>query len=218
MGKIIILFFYGNLNFYTGSTFSYYFVPLEFYGPTEELKIVPKGLNIGISLEKWNIFLKINSGFGKAGFKDYFYSPFYDSYRSKINFKEIWGELSVLPYISLKELDFYIGPGVFFSFMNYHFEKINFEMDSIIKSTRIKYSGHLLGFPFIVGIEKKIFKKINFFEETYCLFYGLLNLKWEEKEKKIKREKDYLISGGYSFYIYHEGKLGKMTMGIKYEW
>lgn len=109
-----------------------------------------------------------------------------------------------------------MGLGTSFSLINYYFKKIEFDNDSIIDSTQIKYRGNLLGFPLIFGVEKEVLKRIKIFGEIYPLFYGLLNLKWKENQQK--REKDFLISGGHPFYFQEEGKFGKMTIGIKYEW
>ncbi len=218
MMSVFILFLYSGLNINTGFTFSYYFVPYDYYGEMQELKVVPKGLNIGFSFEKKNIGFRINSGFIKGGFKDYFYTigGVFDSYTSETDFKEIWGEISILPYLSLKELDFYLGLGVSFSLINYYFERIDFIGDSITDAISIKYYGNLLVFPLTLGIEKEIFKRVKLFGETYAIAYGLLNLRWKENQRK--REKDYLISGGYPFYFYEEGKLGKIILGVKYEW
>jgi len=205
MINLFILFFYVSFNVNAGFSSS------SFYIVSSELKVVPKGLNTGVSFKKGDIGLRGNIEFLKGGWKEYFY--WWGEYIRKTDYKEISSDISILSYLTFMETNVYISFGIFYSYINYKFKKI-YLGDSISKDE--KYHGNLLGFPLILGLEKKIFKNIYFYGELYAFFYGILSLKWHEENNTFKA--DYLISGGwYPFHLFEEGKLGKIRMGIKYE-
>ncbi len=219
MYNLIILFLYLDYNIYTGFTSSYYFLPYGYYLPFVEINVtVPKGFNIGVSLKKENMLLKINYSIIDGWTKNYYSDPPYSSEKS-LHFKEICVEFSFLFSIFLKEFDFYFGPGVSSSLINIFYYDKTFRNSVLDTFIEVNFDGDILGFPLIFGVEKEIFKRFGIFWETYSLFYGLLNLEWERKGEKIKVQKDFLVLGGLAFPLnYQEGKLGRMTIGIKYKW
>lgn len=218
MGKLII-FIYTQFNSYLGFTSSYYFLPYGYYDFLEEINVVvPKGVNIGASLKNKNMLFKINLSFIKGRTENYYFFQFpYTSIKNTLKFNEIYREISALPYVSLKEFDFYFGPGILFSAIDFYYcEKTSTYSGDTLK--KVEYHGDLSGFPLIFGVEKEIFKKIEIFWETYLLFYGILNLGWEVKDGE-KKEKNFLLLGGLLFRSSsEEGTLNRMTIGIKYKW
>jgi hypothetical protein len=152
MINLIILFLYKTFSANLGFTFSYLFLP------PQDLKIVPKGLNTGLSFKKGDIGLRTNIEVLRGGWTEYYYFP-WENYIKKTDFKEIGGEITILPYSILRETNIYIGFGIFYSYMDYKYKKIYLQDSIEDPINEEKYHSNLLGSPLIVGLEKKIYKK-----------------------------------------------------------